>query len=149
MGESERLDLGKLAKEIVTNRLKDVEDAPTVAAEVVKKTIVAGVQATKARGEDPHLTVQDVVQGALLGLILIEKDVVAATTAILGRLSEAAQEVHIDPQEMLTWALEGVAKLTPLVERDVLYRIRVAADKQFMGVGEVFDKLCAKEKAKT
>lgn len=149
MGESERLDLGRLAKEIVASRLKGVADAPTVAAEIVKKTIVAGVQATKARGEDPHLTVQDVVQGALHGLILIEGDVIAATVAIMGRLSEAAQEVHIDPQELLTWALEGAAKLTPVVDRDVMYRIRVAIEKQYMGVGEVFDKLCAKEKAKT
>ncbi|MBI5202604.1 MAG: hypothetical protein HY925_13520 [Elusimicrobia bacterium] len=148
MSEPERLDLGKLTKEIVSSRLVDVPDAPAVAGEVVKKTIVAGVTAARARKEDPRLVVQDVVHGAMMGLILIDKDLPTAAASIMANLSEAANEVHVDPQEMLTWALEGMAKGMKMASPDVEYKIRAGIDKQFMGAGEVFDKLCKQEKSK-
>lgn len=148
MSESDRLDLGKLAKEIVASRLKDVPDTAAVAAEVVKKTIVAGVGAARARGEDPHLTVQDVCKGSMQGLMLIDKDLPTAAAAILGQLSDAAQELHLDPQELLTWALEGFAKLSAILQPEDLYKIRDGINKQYMGAGDVFDKLCKQEKQK-
>ncbi len=148
MSESDRLDLGKLTQEIVSSRLMDVADVSAVVGEVVKKTIVAAVGAARARKEDPHLVVGDVCFGAMKGLMLIDKDLPAAASAILANLSEAANEVHVDPQEMLTWALEGFAKLTTVAQDDAIYKIRAAIDKQFMGAGDVLDKLCKQEKSK-
>src|SRR5438552_4050606 len=66
-------NFGQLTKEMVTNRLKEVHDAPTVAAEIARKTIVAGVQGTRASGQSPQETVTQIVKGAMSGLLLIDK----------------------------------------------------------------------------
>lgn len=144
----DQFNFGKLTKEIIASRLKDAADAPAIAAEVVKRTIVAGVTATRnsATPQEAHQTVVEVARGAMLGLMLIDKDLIASAKAILGRLAEAADEIHADPQELLTWALEGIAKATPAMQRDVVYQMRTEIDRAYMGVGEIFDKLCAKAK---
>ncbi|MBI4424391.1 MAG: hypothetical protein HY554_11715 [Elusimicrobia bacterium] len=142
MSEQDRFNLGKLAKEIVVSRLKDVQDAPGVAAEVVKRTIVAGVQGTRASGQDPRATVREICRGAMTGLLLIEKDLPESTVRILERLTEAAAEVQRDPQELMTWALEGVSGIAPMISKEAAWKIRDAINRKYMGVGEVFDKLC-------
>lgn len=141
---ADQFNFGKLTKEMIAGRLKEAADAPRVAAEVVKRTIVAGVRATQASTtkQDPQRTVVEVCRGAMTGLMLIDKDLVAGALAILGRLAEAAQELGLDPQELLTWALQGFAKLAPAAPRDVIYKMRLEIDKAYMGAGDLFDKFC-------
>lgn len=145
----DQFNFGKLTKEIIVSRLKETADAPAIAAEIVKRTIVAGVQATRASAtpQEAHQTVVEVARGAMTGLMLIDKDLAASAIAILSRLAEAANEIHADPQELLTWALEGFAKVTPAMQRDVVYKMRTEIDRTYLGVGELFDKLVSKAKA--
>ena len=142
MPQSDAFDFGKLTKEMVASRLQEVQNAPSVAADIVKATIVAGVKGTAAWGQDPRQTVAGICEGAMRGLLLIDKDLPAAAGEILARLAGAAQEAALDPQELMTWALEGMARVAPVVPRETVWRMREAIDRRFMGVGEVFDKLC-------
>ena len=144
MSETEQIDLGKLAKEIVASRLKDIADTAPVAAEIAHKTIVAGVHASRATGKSAQRAVQEVCRGTLYGLLLIDKDLNASAMAILDRLPGTAQDIKMDPQELLTWALEGMSKVSTMMNPGALWKLREQINEKFMGVGELFDKMCEK-----
>lgn len=142
MSEAQTIDFGKLAKDTVSSRLKGIEDTAPVAAEIAHKTIVAAVTSARAKSEDPAKAVESVCRGTLSGLVLIDKDLVSASMAILGRLAQTAQDVHVDPQELLTWALQGIAKVSPMLSAQALWKLREQIEAKFMGVGPIFDEMC-------
>lgn len=142
----ENLSLGQLTKEMIVSRLKDSQDAPALAADMVKQTIFASMPSIKASGRDPKESVEDICFGAMSGLLLIEKDLPNGAMLILTGMAEIAQKVNIDPSELMTWTMEGIARIAPLVASHTLEDTRMRIEKEYMGAGEVFGSLCNKYK---
>src|SRR5260221_27916 len=99
----ENLSLGQLTKEMIVSRLKDAKDAPAIAADIVKQTILASMPSIKVSGRSPQESVEDICFGAMSGLLLIEKDLPQGATLILSGMAEISQKVNIEPSELMTW----------------------------------------------
>lgn len=130
-------NLEKLAKEIVVERLKGVEDpyagAGEVGGQIVTKAIT-GTQAVQA----PRDSVVAVCRGLMSGMLLLEKDLPRAAVAILSRMSRVAEETHQDPAELMTWGMEGIAPIAKLAGGHVSSSVEEAIESNFMGAGSVF-----------
>lgn len=141
---TDSLNLGQLTQAMIVSRLQEVHDAPAIAAEIARKTLVSGVRATQAAGQSPQDAVREVCKGTMAGLLLIEKDLPAGAVRVLQCIAETAQELHLDPSEMMTWAMEGIAAITPVLSHERRYAIRAAIEEAFLGAGEIFDGLCSR-----
>jgi hypothetical protein len=134
-------NLEKLAKEIVVDRLKGVEDPPAGAGEVARKIVSQAVNGT-ASHQAPHETVKAVCRGLMSGMFLLEKDLPRTAVSILGQMSLVAGETHQDPAELMTWAMEGFAPIVSLAGGHVRDDVATAIDASYMGAGEVFKQVC-------
>ena len=137
----EEYDFEKLAREIVVSRLNGSDNAPAAAAEIAKEVMVTSVKSTKTR-QDPHLTISAVCRGVMSGLLLIEKDMPQAAAVILKELPQIAPE--IEPADVMTWAMEGIASVAMLAGPDKCNAIQARIEQNFMGAGAVFSEICAK-----
>lgn len=138
-------DFETLAKEIAAG-LRDDANAPADAADAARKTVVAAVAGTRGR-QDPHLTVSSVCRGIMAGMALQEKDLAATAVALLGQMATAAQEASLDPADCMTWAMEGIAPVAKVAHAGAADAIRSAIEENFMGAGEVFDRLLSESGA--
>lgn len=143
---AEEYDFEKLAREIVSARLHDIAAAPDAAAEIACKIIVSGVQSTRRR-QDPHITIMGVCRGVMSGMLIIDKDLCATAVAMLKSMAGLAQEIHLDPMQTMTWAMEGIAAVVVMSAGDLQLQMTDAIDDNFMGAGAVFAELCAQAKA--
>lgn len=109
------------------------------AAEVVASTIVSAVVSTRS-GQAPRETVIQICKGAMGALLLKEKNLTEGAVEILKRMAEASQTLALDPQELLTWCLEGIAGISPMISPDARQQIRDAVNDLYMGTGEIFEK---------
>lgn len=134
-------DFEKLARAITSDRLKDLDNAPAAAAEIASKIIISAVNSTQSR-QDPHLTVAAVCRGVMSGILLIEKDLPQTAGQLLLIAAHLAQELHLDPQELMTWSMEGISDVAVLASEQVRAAIRDQIDEKFMGAGAVFGQLC-------
>ncbi len=133
-------NLEKLAKEIVVERLRSVDDAPSGAGEVAHKIVSQAVNGTR---QDPHLTVRAVCKGLMSGMFLLNQDLPRTAVAILGQMNAVAVETHQDPAELMTWAMEGIAPVAAMAGGHAKDDIAHAIDAAFMGAGEVFTQACS------
>lgn len=140
---AEEYDFEKLAREIVISRLKSMDTAAEAAAEIAKKIIVTAVQSTKVR-QDPRVTVTAVCRGIAGGILLIEKDLPEASVTVLKEMGSIAHEVHLDPGDLMTWSMEGFAKVALLAGGDVRLNVQESIERNFMGAGTVFGQICDK-----
>jgi hypothetical protein len=135
-------DFEKLAKEVVTGRLAEVSDVPAACAEVARKMIVSAVASTGSR-QDPRKTVTDVCRGLLAGALLLNKELPPIAVALLAETATIAGEVNLDPMEMMTWAMEGIAAVCHTAGADCESAVQEAIEQKFMGAGEAFAAACA------
>jgi hypothetical protein len=132
-------NLEKLAKEIVVERLKGLEDPPSGAGEVARQIVTKAVAGTLAK-QAPRVSVVAACRGLMSGMFILEKDLPRTAVAILGQMSAVAEATHQDPAELMTWAMEGIAPIAKLSgKHDV---IEAAIEASFMGAGEVFNRVC-------
>jgi hypothetical protein len=130
-------DFEKLAKEIVVEKLKDVDDPPALAAEVAHKIAVSGLASTRGQVE-PRLAVAAACRGVMAGMLLIEKDLPKTAVALLTKMALIAQEANLDPADCMTWAMEGIAPVVRLAPGGASDAVGTAIEENFMGAGEVF-----------
>ncbi|MCX5793973.1 MAG: hypothetical protein NTY77_00570 [Elusimicrobia bacterium] len=138
-------DFEKLARETVTGRLKGIpgEAAAETAAAVAKKIIIAAVADTTRR-QDPHLMITGVCRGVMSGMLLIEKDLVLTAVELVKSMAHLGQEAHLDPGDLMTWAMEAIAEVCVLGHPEVGANVREALEHNFIGTGEVFGGLLVK-----
>lgn len=134
-------DFEKLAKELVTFRLEGVADAPVACAEIARKMIVTAVTSTATK-QDPRKTVTDVCRGLMSGALLLNKDLPPIAVALLAETAVIANEVHVDPMEMMTWAMEGIAAICHMAGANHENAVQEAIEAKFMGAGEAFAQAC-------
>lgn len=134
-------DFEKLAREITAERLRELSGAPVAAAEIAAKIITSAITSTKGR-QPERVTVMGVCRGVMTGMVMIDKELPEAAIAILLKMSVLAQELHLDPMEMMTWAMEGIAAVAVVAQAEVKEAIRNRIDEKFMGAGEIFGRFC-------
>lgn len=134
-------DFEKLAKEVVTGRLAEITDVPAGCAEVARKMIVSAVTSTGTR-QDPRKTVTDVCRGLMSGALLLNKELPPIAVALLSETATIANEVALDPMEMMTWAMEGIAAVCHVAGSNVENAVQEAIEAKFMGAGEAFSAAC-------
>jgi len=140
-------DFEKLTREIVVSRFGDLaEKAPEAAAEVARKTLVTTLT-DKAARQDPRLTVTAVCRGLLGGLLFINQDLPAAAVRVLRVLGDVAVDVHLSPEDLMTWAMEGFAAVAVVAGPEAEHGIETAIEQQLMGAGSVFTAACAAARA--
>ena len=141
-------DFEKLAREIVAGRLAGLaERAPETAAEITRRILISALQSTLTR-QDPRQSVSAVCRGALGGLMLIDQDLAKAAPLILKELHAVSQEVPLAPEDLMTWAMEGLAEVAVVSGKQTEYSMHSAIEGSFMGAGEVFDRACAAARKK-
>lgn len=133
-------DFEALGKEIVVGRLKDAADPYALAGEVIRKMIVAAVVSEKDR-RDPRSTIVSACRGVAGGMVLLEKDLVRTSIAVLERMASIAEEAGLSPSDCMTWALEGLAPVLKVAPGGAADAVRAAVEEKFMGAGEVLERL--------
>ena len=126
-----------LAKEIVVAQLKAVEDPPAAAGAVAKDIVVKAVTSTQAK-QNPHVTVSAACKGVMAGMLLLEKDLPRTAVSILQQMGAVAQETSLDPAELMTWAMEGIAPVAAVAGEEARFKVQESIEAAFMGAGEVF-----------
>lgn len=144
---ADNLNLGQLTKEMIVAQLREAKDAPAFAADIVKQTILASIPSIKASGRQPKDSIEEICFGAISGLLLIEKNLPRAAVLILGKMAEISQKVGIDPSELMTWAMEGIARIAPMTTIQILEDTRTLIEHEYMGAGGIFYSLCQKYQA--
>lgn len=144
MAESDpEYDFEKLAREIVVSRLSALDGAPAAAAEIAKKIIVTGIRSTKVR-QDPRMTVVAVCKGVLGGMLVLNKDLAETSVKVLKEIPQIAHEVPIDPTDLMTWGMEGIAAVAHMAGEQARNSIQERIEESFMGAGAVFSQLCSR-----
>jgi len=133
--------LEKLAKEIVVDRLKGFEDAPSGAGAIARKIVTSAITGTRAR-QSPRDSVNAVCRGLMSGMLLLGKDLPGTAVAILRQMDAVAHVTHQDPAELMTWAMEGIAPVARLAGGHACDDIQEAIEAAFMGAGHVFASVC-------
>src|SRR5687767_13793823 len=100
----ESYNFDRLTREIVTSQLAQDPHAPARAAEIARQTILAGIKSFRAAGasQDFKESIRQICHGTIQGLQLIGKDLPQGAVALLQNLAEAAQQVSLDPSDMMT-----------------------------------------------
>jgi hypothetical protein len=134
-----RFNINQLTKEMVVARLSQLTDPHSAAAEVTKKTLLITLKEAPPRLEGPfHQAVTDIFQGAMTGILLKELDLSRGALVLLHVAAEVASETGIDPSEMMSAALVGIADISRFTDRARMHQVSKAIDTEFMGAGEVF-----------
>lgn len=138
-------DFEKLAREIITQRLEKLDDNYTsiAVAEIAKKIIVTAVKSTKVR-QSPKVTVTQICRGALNGAMFIGKDLKLAAMDLLRMMPDIALKTNLDPGDLMTWGMEGIAGVMPVAGMEVRSAIRAKIEEEFMGAGDIFSTFCDK-----
>ena len=136
-------DFEKLAREIVASRLPELEKAPEAAGEIAKKIITAAVLSTKGR-QEARVTVAGVCRGVMSGMLMIDKNLPDAAVKVLQEMHAVSLAVHIEPGDLMTWGMEGIAAVGGLAGVETRQNVATALEESFMGVGPVFSEMCRK-----
>jgi|SRR5579883_2081399 len=144
---AEEYDFEKLAREIVTSRLPGVKDPAHAAAEVARKMLVTAVKGTAQR-QAPRLTVLAVCRGVMDGMLILNQGLADPAIRILQMVPDVANEAALDPGELMTWAMEGIAAVAATAGAQAQQEIQAKIDESFMGAGEVFSSLCQQAQKK-
>ncbi|MBI5210983.1 MAG: hypothetical protein HY927_13520 [Elusimicrobia bacterium] len=136
-------DFETLSREIVVSRLRDAEDHPAAAAKTARDIILPALRSTFP-SQAPRLTTIQVCRGIVTGSFFIDKDIAATVIAVLEMTAEIAHEGNLEPSEIMTWAMEGVASVMAVVGANTQYAVQTAIEERFMGAGAIFGELCQK-----
>ncbi|MHB2025711.1 MAG: hypothetical protein ACYCPQ_03590 [Elusimicrobiota bacterium] len=137
----ETYDFEKLAREITIGKAKQAQDSAALAAFVARDVLVAGIEGTRFK-QDPRATVLAVCRGVMGGLLICDQKLPQGAVAILEQMTRVAEQVKLDPMDMMTWAMEGIAAVAVLGGHDARSAIADSIAENFMGAGDVFRNLC-------
>ena len=138
-------DLEKLSREITTSQLKEVKPAALSesAVKIAVKLIISAVSSTRDL-QDPKATVRGVCRGVISGIILLGREMVPSSVELIKSMAQLAEAISLDPADMMTWAMEGIAQAAVLGPPDLREQISAALGENFMGIEGIFDDFCRK-----
>ncbi len=143
---SDSFEFEKLAHDMALIRI--AKDAPSyqaaeTASEIIQELVFLAVTHTKGK-QDPHITLRGIFRGITQALFALNKDMPQACVRLLQEIPHLADRLELDFATLMTWAMEGIASLSGPLGRDNCHKIRAKIDENFMGAGEIFEGLCAK-----
>lgn len=112
------------------------------AAEIIQELVFLAITHTKDR-QDPHITLKGIFRGVTQALFALNKDMPPACVRLLQEIPHLSERLELDFATLMTWAMEGIASLSAPLGRENCHKIRAKIDENFMGAGEIFEKLCA------
>lgn len=136
-------DFEKLAREILSSRIGELEQKPELAADIAREMIVPAVKSTRQR-QDPRATVAAVARGILGGLMLLGKSLPEGAVGLLKAMGAVAADAHLDPQDVMIWSMEGIAAVCRTAGPQTADRVEAAIEENFMGAGGVFHELLSR-----
>ncbi|MBI5211384.1 MAG: hypothetical protein HY927_15525 [Elusimicrobia bacterium] len=102
----------------------------------------------KKPGATTKFVLEEVCLGAMHGLLLAEHDLAAGAVEILKALVHLIQERSGDPMTTMGYALEGIARIAPVVSGHALSDIGGHIEAAFTGAGQEFGALVDKHSKK-
>ena len=136
-------DFEKLAREILSSRIGELEKKPELAADIAREMIVPAVKSTRQR-QDPRATVAAVARGVLGGLMLLGKSLPEGAVSLLKSMGSVASDAHLDPQDVMIWSMEGIASVCKVAGAQTSDRVGAVIEENFMGAGAVFQELLSR-----
>src|SRR5947209_5731280 len=108
------LDFERRTREKVAAAIEGVPECSAPAAEAAREAAFTALQslAQSTDPADPAEAIRQVCHGAISALLLRDRALGPAAAAILARMVDIAQELHVDTTQMMTWAMEGFARGT-------------------------------------
>jgi len=79
---------------------------------------------------------------------LLDKSLPQTAVEILEKMPVVAQEASLDPQELMTWCMEGFAAVAVNATPGTADKIEAKIEAKFMGIGEVFNTIYRKTAGK-
>jgi len=132
-------DFEKGAFEAIT-RLPPGADDPRAAGKTVAQLLSRASHAAK----DNHHAIVSVSKGVMAAMKLKGGDLPEMAVQMLKSLSNMTLMTRVDPQDIMTWVMEGIAEASFGAASDVRGAIGDHIESQFQGAGEVFAQLCEK-----
>ena len=85
--------------------------------------------------------------GAISAAVINEKKLPESATSIIKAAADAANRLGVDQMDIMMWAMEGIARITPSLKPGDVQTISVAIDSDYHGAGQAFNEFCAKAKS--
>lgn len=135
--------ISQLTKELVTARLRSLEDPCAATADLVKRTLEVAVNGLEPGAVVESRIVEDACQGGMTGLLLNDQNLPKGAVAILEAVVELAGRMNLDQMEMMRSCLRGIADMKRFVPPEAIADIQAAIEARFTGAGQAFKELCA------
>ncbi|MBI5625176.1 MAG: hypothetical protein HY924_15470 [Elusimicrobia bacterium] len=142
-----QFDFEPLAREIVFNRLADDPDFAGSAAKTARDIILPALKASLP-SQEPRITAFQVCRGILAAVLALDKPARETCLAVLEVTAGIAEEGGLEPADLMTWAMEGMASVLSLQDQHTEDLVHLAIEKRFFGAGDVFAELCRKHRAR-
>lgn len=128
-------------KSEVVAKFKNDPEAPLHAGPYVLEIIRSEL---KKPGATTKSVLEEGCHGAMSGLVLIDKDVIAGAVEVLKALVQMIQERSGDPMKTMGYALDGIARIASAVPKEKIAEMSTQIEATFMGAGEEFSNRAAK-----
>jgi hypothetical protein len=101
----------------------------------------------KKPGATTKSVLRDVCHGAMGAMVLLNKDVRHGSVEVLKAVSVFVTERSGDPMTTMGYALDGIARIAPAIDRNLVAEIGSEIEAAFMGAGQMFNDIVNKQKA--
>ncbi len=142
---TDNFEFEKLAHDMALVRITKEDPsykAAETAADIIQELVFLAITHTKGK-QDPHITLKGIFRGVTQALFALNKDMPQACVRLLQEIPHLSERLELDFATLMTWAMEGIASLASPLGRENCHKIRAKIDENFMGTGEIFEKLCA------
>ena len=133
--------LDQLTKELVTDKVRSMDDPCAEVAGIVKTTLDVAMRSAADDSKTRAGLIEDACRGGMTGLILTEQNTARGAVLILHRVVEIAARFAIDPMSAMEGALKGIASLSRVMQPDRVQAMYYAVQAEFMGAGDLLLKL--------
>lgn len=134
--------INQLTKELVTARLRALEDPCAATADLVRRTLEVALKGLEPGTVAESRIVEDACQGGMTGLLLNEQSLTKGSIAILEAVVDLAGKLNLDQPEMMRSAMRGIADMQRFVPSAAMGEIQIAIEARFHGAGVAFEALC-------
>lgn len=109
---------------------------------ILRSAIQQTMGAVPSKNQSPQEPIVAIVCGAMEGLMVLDKDLAEGSVEVMQAVVDTSDQMGLDHEEMMRWALVGMAQAGQMAPRGTLENIREALEEIYMGLGEVFDHMC-------
>lgn len=139
----EKFNLAQLTKEMVVTQIRNMTDPITLAAEIVRGTLIARLKDRNASDHDVQEAVIEICRGAMIGMLLTDCSLARGAAALLESVERAAGTAGVDPELTVVAALRGLADSKRFVQPETIEAIRTKLRDVKPEAVRIFDRFCS------